>query len=66
MLVLAIVYSAAVNSGVRVSFWIMIFSRYMPRSGITGSYVSKYFQVIPEKCKNLDDITSDVTIIFSF
>ena len=32
--VLSIVNSAAVNIGVHVSFWIMIFFRYMPRSGI--------------------------------
>ena len=36
--VLAIVNSAAVNIGVHVSFWIRVFSRYTPRSGIAGSY----------------------------
>ena len=38
--VLAIVNSAAVNTGVHISFQIrvFIFSRYMPRSGIAGSY----------------------------
>ena len=36
--VLAIVNSAAMNSGIHVSFSILIFSGYMPRSGITGSY----------------------------
>ena len=36
--VLAIVSSAAVNIGVHVSFGITVFSRYMPRSGIAGSY----------------------------
>ena len=41
--VLAIVYSAAVNTGVRVSFGIMVFSGYMPRSGIAGSYGSSVF-----------------------
>ena len=30
--------SAAMNIGVHVSFQIRLFSRYMPRSGITGSY----------------------------
>ena len=35
--VLAIVNSAAMNIGVHVSFLIMIFSRYMLRSGIAGS-----------------------------
>ena len=37
-LVLVIVNSAAVSTGVHVSFWIMIFFRYMPRSEIAGSY----------------------------
>ena len=36
--VLAIVNSAAMNTGVHVSFSISVFSRYMPRSGIAGSY----------------------------
>ena len=36
--VLAIVNSAAVNTGVHLSFQIIVFSRYMPRSGIAGSY----------------------------
>ena len=34
--VLAIVNSASMNIGVHVSFWIMVFSGYMPRSGIAG------------------------------
>ena len=37
---LAIVNSAAMNVGVHVSFRIMVFSGYMPRSGIDGSYGS--------------------------
>ena len=37
--VLSIVNSAAMNIGVHVSSHIMFFSRYMPRSGIAGSYV---------------------------
>ena len=36
--VLAIVNSAAVNNGIHVSFSILVFSTYMPRSGIAGSY----------------------------
>ena len=36
--VLAIVNSAAMNIGVYVSFWIIVFSRYVPRSGIPRSY----------------------------
>ena len=36
--VLAIVNSAAMNSGIHMSFSILISSGYMPRSGIAGSY----------------------------
>ena len=36
--VLAIINSAAVDTGVHVSFSILVSSRYMPRSGIAGSY----------------------------
>ena len=35
--VLAIVNTAAMNIGVYVSFWIIVLSWYMPRSGIAGS-----------------------------
>ena len=38
--VLAILSSAAVNTGVHVSFQIMVFSSYMPRSRIAGSFGS--------------------------
>ena len=38
--VLAIVNSTAMNTGVHVSFQIMLFSKYMPRSGISGLYSS--------------------------
>ena len=38
--VLAILNSAAMNTGMHVSFWIIFFSGYMPRSGIAGSYGS--------------------------
>ena len=36
--VLAVVNSAAVNSGIHVSFSTLVSSGYMPRSGIAGSY----------------------------
>ena len=38
--VLAIVYSAAKNKGIYMSFSILVSSGYMPRSGIAGSYGS--------------------------
>ena len=41
--VLTIVNSAAVNIRVKVYFWNIIFSKYMPRSGISGSYGSSTF-----------------------
>ena len=41
--VLVIVNSAAANIGVHVSFWTMVFSGYMPRSGIAGSHGSSIF-----------------------
>ena len=44
--VLAIVNSAAVNIGVHVSFWFMVFSRHMPRSGIAESCSSCIFSVL--------------------
>ena len=43
---LAIVNSAAVNIGVHVSFRIMFFSGFMPRSGIAGSYGSFVFSFL--------------------
>ena len=38
--VLAIVNSAAINTGVHVSFSVMVSSGYMPNNGITGLYDS--------------------------
>ena len=40
---LAIVNSAAMNIGVHASFWIMVFSGYMPSSGIAGLYGNSIF-----------------------
>ena len=44
--VLAIVNSAAMNIAVHVSFWISVFSEYMPRSGIAGSYGNPSFSFL--------------------
>ena len=41
--VLATLSNAAVNIGMQVSYWIMVFSEYMARSGIGGSYDSSVF-----------------------
>ena len=44
--VLTIVNRAAMNIVVHDSFWIMVFSGYMPSSGIAGSYGSSIFSFL--------------------
>ena len=44
--VLAIINSAAVNIRVLVPFWIMVFSRFLPRSKIAGLYSSSLFSFL--------------------
>ena len=60
--VLAVVNSAAVDTGVHEVFQIMVFSRYMPKSGIAGSYgnsICNFFcnffshTVLQNACTNL-------------
>ena len=46
--VLAIVNSAAINSGGHISFQSRAFSIYMPGSGISGSYNNSLFSFFPE------------------
>ena len=48
--VLAIVNSAAVNSGIHMSFSILVSSGHMPKSGIAvpyGSFIPSFFKEFP-------------------
>ena len=59
--VLATVNSAAMNTGVRVSFLALVFEGYMPNSGIAGSYggfspncfLRNHHTIFPSGCINL-------------
>ena len=50
--VLVIINSSAINTGVHVSFSIMVSSRYVPSSGIVGSYGS----YIPSFLRNIHTV----------
>ena len=50
--VLAVVNSATMNTGIHVSFSILVSSGYMPRSGISGSYGG----FIPSFLRNLNTV----------
>ena len=53
----AIVNSAAMNTGVHVSFSVMVSSRYVPSSGIAGSYGSFHAKMSLIKDRNGMDLT---------
>ena len=65
--VLDIVNSAAINIGVFVSFSFIVFSRYMPSSGIAGSYggsipsfFKEYTSLVAQMVKKLPANAGDV------
>ena len=52
---MSVVNNAEVNIGDLVSFCIMVFSGYMPLSGIAGSYASSIFSFFKEPLKFLEE-----------
>ena len=65
--VLAIVNSAAVNSGMHVSFSVLVSSSYMPRSGIVESYggfIPRFF--IPTKSARAFPFLHTLSSVYCF
>ena len=69
---LVIMNNAAMNTRVHVSFWIIVLPRYMPRSGIDGTYGNSVFSflrnlhiVLHSSCTHLQGINSPSYLCFS-
>ena len=63
--VLAVVNSAAVNFGMDVSFPVRVFSRYMPRSEISGSYSDSNFSVLRTLLTVLTIVAAPIYILIN-